>query len=206
MSIVFANTTLAAPIWRTDPPGQATTTYQEWTFDTDPIGWQMGDPPPVLNPEVDLNTYGDPTATLVLIGDLFPGWLELGLDRQGVWFSDDMGITLDIPNSDIVNEYKEIWIELGYKGDFDGASINTENGETITDLGHTIVPDGGQWNILTIGWLIEPNPTSETIHFDLSDSGVYLNYIIVDTICIPEPTTLLLLGLGCLGLIRKRGA
>jgi len=117
MSIVFAGTTLATPVWRTDPAGQPPTTYQEWTFDTDPYGWSPGDADPVLDPEVDLNSYGDPTATLDLMSaGPYTGWFDLTHERQGVWRAWDMGITLDIPNSDIPNDYTEIWGGMGLEG------------------------------------------------------------------------------------------
>lgn len=43
---------------------------------------------------------------------------------------------------------------------------------------------------------IEPNTEIEVIHFLRKDSGADVDYIIVDTICAPEPTTPAILALG----------
>ena len=74
----------------------------------------------------------------------------------------------------------------------------------VIDLGQQIdvQPDG--WLILTKGWRIEPNPQSEEIYLEIFDSGADINYLIVNTICIPEPATVMLLALGVITWIRRR--
>ena len=50
---------------------------------------------------------------------------------------------------------------------------------------------------------IRPNPAGEWIYFDLVQS-TNIEEIVIKTICIPEPMTLSLLGLGGLAVIRRR--
>ena len=45
-------------------------------------------------------------------------------------------------------------------------------------------------------WRIEPNPTQEFISIDHLNYGVGISEVVIDTICIPEPATLCLFGLG----------
>ncbi|MHC4646467.1 MAG: PEP-CTERM sorting domain-containing protein [Planctomycetota bacterium] len=63
--------------------------------------------------------------------------------------------------------------------------------------------DGDYWNI-TYHIILEPNPASETIWVQPRDCTLYIDEIVVDTICTPEPGTLLLLGLGGMVLLRRR--
>ena len=48
---------------------------------------------------------------------------------------------------------------------------------------------------------IEPNPAFEIVRID---GAVMVDEIVIDTICIPEPASLALLGLGGLALMRRR--
>ena len=70
---------------------------------------------------------------------------------------------------------------------------------------------------LTNGWatdvfelVIEPNPIAETIALYFSDGDsnpmypAYVDQVVIDTICIPEPATMSLLALGGLAVLRRR--
>jgi len=173
--------------------------YAEWGFDT-------GDNP--INPE----NYGIesgaalPEATITVTGDVHgdAGYYETGfLGRDGVWHSDLTEISLVMPNYPLPNEYKEVWVEVGFRGFLIDWGIDDPT-SGVTFLGQNVefLPDG--WKVLNIGWKIVPNPASETIYMAFEDSGADLDYVTVDTICVPEPLSIFLLGLGALALRRRR--
>jgi hypothetical protein len=205
--MVVSGIALGSPDWRGDP----FTTYQKWTFDD-------ADNPAA--PEVDLNSYGEARADIVVDGYTMgnaPGWYGYYMGRGGVWVGHVTTITLTIPNNPVANNYKEIWVEVGCRGHFppdvpvapseglslgEGYSVLTPLGSRVEDLGFAFTPTGDGWRTLVFGLRIYPNPESETIGFTLLNSGANVDYITVDTICIPEPATLAILGLGAL-LCRK---
>jgi len=197
--LLMAASAAAVPVWRTDPPGQVPTTYQKWTFDDDDN--------PAL-PEVDSNPFGTAVAEIAVTGDVHgfgPGWSEYYLGREGVWHAELTELWLDVPNFDVPNEFKEIWVEVGFRGELTQWDVLADPvSAAVTDLGYTVenLPDG--WKVLTIGWRIEPNPFAESIYLSFQDSGADVDYVTVDTICIPEPVSLCLLGLGGLILLYKR--
>lgn len=197
-AILIANTALATPIWRTNPPGQGTTTYQEWHFDND------SNP---AAPEVDNNPFGTATAGITVSGDIHgtqPGWYDQFLGRRGVWAAETTSLLLLIPNRPEPDDYKEIWVQVGFRGELVDSALTLPGG-TVFPLGSTVTQQGDGWMVLDIGWRIEPNPDWEEIYLEFFDSGADIDYVIVDTICIPEPVTMGLLVLGSLGLwIRRR--
>jgi hypothetical protein len=177
-------------------------TYQAWTFDN-------GNNPAA--PEIDDNIYGDPTATITVTGESCgapPGWYQSFLGRDGVWASELTTATLVIPNSPVTgaNTYKDIWLEMGYRTILLEDTVVTANipGLVVEKLEETITPtrdmygylDG--WYKLNVHWRIYPNPLEETIFLSVKDSGADIDYITVSTVCIPEPASLCLLGLGAL--------
>jgi hypothetical protein len=185
-----------SPSWRTDPPGLPPTTYQMWTFDDDDT---------LALPEISSNSYGMAEANIIVSGTVhtdLPGWYDTYLGRPGVWHGDLADVTLTIPNQPIPNLYKEVWMEVGCRGIFLGCDVISPQAG-VTSLGWSLVSAGQGWETLVFGFRIEPNPDLEVIHFLLKNSGADVDYIIVDTICIPEPTALALLAVGGM-LIRKK--
>ncbi len=196
---VIAGPAFAVPVWRTDPPGQPPTTYQKWTFDdSESVN---------VVPEIVSNAYGTPTADIAATGDVWgtAGWYASWLGRQGVWHGDITTITMRIPDTPLPNAYKELWVEVGFRGFLMEYSI-LDPPSGVTDLGYTIVEGGDGWKTLVFGFRIVPNPPLEVIYLALHNSGADLDYVTVDTICTPEPTTVALLGLGFAGLLGRKRA
>lgn len=198
ISIIVVTAASAVPIWRTDPPGQPPTTYQEWNFDD-------ADNP--ASPEVVANLYGMPTATLLGEPDYTFGWYENYDGHTGVWHAEFLDLVLEIPNREIPDVYKEIWIRVIYQGNIDIASVTPiPAGNNVTSLGLTITSiDDSFWKELVIGWHLEPNPQREIICLGFSGTGSSIDSVVVETICsIPEPATMVMLGLGALVLVAQR--
>lgn len=191
------------PVWADDynpPPwrGENNTTTQIWEFPTDT---NPSDPDSYVNP--------NGTANLTVTGDFpFTAWLADDKGHQGVWKFEDF-IKIDIANYVIQNPYKEIWIQLTFAAD-GGAGLSPLINTVPTLTGVPTLIDKQQvdsyyWRA-TYSLIIEPNPDFESIYIQPRDCTMYLDELVIDTICVPEPTTICLISLGTLVLLRKRKA
>jgi len=174
-------------------------TSQAWTFDAD-------DNPTV--PEISLNPYG--TATATITGAAPPEWVATLLERDGVWKAEGLEqVTLEIPNQMIRNPYKELYIEIGFLGDLANFSVFPQPfGGTVelTSQNVEVVDPINNWKRLTAWYRIEPNPDSESVCYSFSGNVAAIDYVIVRTVCVPEPLTVSLLGIGGLMVWRRRRA
>ncbi len=178
------------PDWR----GQENTTFQRWEF---------GDENPNPAPDLLDNPLGDPT--LQVAGSApFTLWLAQDSDRSGVWKFEDY-VQITIQNFDEQRPYKEIWIQLTYSADADPL-ISTVPGSTGGDAPIDKEQVGTLYWHATYSLRIEPNPDQETIYIQPRNCTTFIDEIVIDTICVPEPLTVCLLGLGGLALLRKRRA
>ena len=119
-------------------------------------------------------------------------------------------IVLDLKINDYLNynNYKYVWVDLGLtNGSVVDASVAAEPLPEST-LSVTNLQGPGPGTGADFGFLIEPNPYFEdiliNIHADSVNAPAVLDWIDVDTICAPEPATLLLLGLGTAMILRFR--
>lgn len=179
------------PPWR----GEPRTTFALWEFSTPDIF-----PPP----DVFDNPFGPPELEVNPFGD---GWLPSYNGRQGVWtLSGD--IFVDIPNFPEPLDMKWIWIQLTW------APIPFEPNPFPTVV-EELTP-GGPYagesiNVIPIGpedWIHEtflielfPNPDRERIHIF---GDIYVDELVIDTICIPEPAGMLMLVVALAGLLTRR--
>jgi hypothetical protein len=180
------------------------TTLQAWDFLTqaDPAapeaGWK--------------NANGEPSADL--IGDFTNNtvWLENDYGHQGVWIVDrakESDIAFHVRNFPQPNPYKEIWIQLVYSSQGDRAPdlFVQSNGQGqwqgISMVSSNAIDSMYAYALYHV--VLKPNPQFEIIRIKPQDCTVFVDSILIETQCIPEPVTMVLLGLGGL-ILRKRVA
>jgi hypothetical protein len=186
---------MAGVWWLPDAPGA---TYQQWHFTPDFVASSGAGY--TADPEVANNP--DENGIVATISPTYGGTIDYD-DQTGFWGSPAIHVALEIPNFEDLNLYKEIWVDLGEGVTASGIVVSAHDGGSVTFVSE-ILPGEGIWEF---GVLIRPNPEYEKINFYVQSATgvneVYLDYISVATICIPEPATLVLLGLGAI-LLRKR--
>lgn len=176
-------------------------THQEWTFDDD-------DNPAEPESDPDLNPYGTATAIIESgTGAAPPEWLLNFAGRTGVWQAEPLvEITIEVPNQMVANPYKEIYVEIGFLGELDSFAVYpVPSGDTLALIRpHEIVVDPvNDWKKLMAWYRLEPNPDKEYICYGFSGAAA-VDYVKINTVCVPEPLTISLLGLGGLMLRRRR--
>ena len=113
-----------------------------------------------------------------------------------------------IPNFEQMNPIKEIWLQLTYWSDgipnifVLPEGLNQEPMSLVNNTG-----GGSDWGQATYYAQIDPNPLFEEIWIRPVHCTLYVDELVIDTICtVPEPATICLFGLGALALLRKRRA
>jgi hypothetical protein len=184
----------SAPSWR----GTSGSTYQQWDFSTDvPI-------PPL--PDAVANPYGTPLLRVKPFGD----WIDVTGNRQGIWpLSGEIDVY--VPNWPEPRPEKEIWVQLTWQAtDVDPflpnqpvVGVTSQPLFDSMEMTRTDIVDFiPGWNHSVFRIYLYPNPSEEwfTIKGD-----ILVDQLIIDTRCIPEPTTMLLLGIGgAIALARRK--
>lgn len=192
-----------APTWR----GQPNTTYQAWGFDT------AAATPAVLEAGCD-NDYGTPSLTINGVSTGFPPvtyWKNTDNGHQGVWrMYGDSYAQIFLPNVPVINDQKIVQLQITYYASgYTGAdpelfvfSSPAYTNLVVNQISKVQLDEHYYYHAI---WeiVIEPNPYEETLYILPRDCTIYIDEIIVDTICIPEPATIAVLTLGGL-LLRKK--
>lgn len=170
----------------------------------------------------DFSTGANPAMAEIFDNYYAPNGVSADIDRvgtsgayptwsDGVWSGPSVKFTAHVPNTlnTAPDSYKEIVVEIGYRGYIDLANVKAW-GDTFTRTsrvtGTYLDTFGGIWTKVTDTYLIEPNPTTEEICYLLYDFGVQqqLDFVAISTVCVPEPMTMCLLGLGGLIISRRK--
>lgn len=196
-TMVWAHNLLPPP-WH----GQEGTTYQEWRFDNDNDT--------LVVPEEMNNPYGNATAQIT-VGEFGSGWMAggpPGWEQEGFWdIGRDGSIVLDIDNSLEPLLYKEIWVQVTYlQGPSEQPGLTVIGADFISQQTILVAPDPpSSWYLHQSRWRIEPNPDHEQIVLIGNPLwGSVIDQIVVHTICIPEPASIMLLLLGVGAILRRR--
>lgn len=190
----------SVPSWR----GEENTTFQAWGFDdaSNPASVELS----------SVNIYGAPTLNIINVfglTDWMPDYTTSQGTAYGVWklYAGQMEIT--IPNTDNTepDTWKEILIQITY---YDPGGVggniplvfNPLPSATVERTGRDELDNGFFHDTYRI--IIMPNPTSEDITISPIQCQLYVDEVIIDTACLPEPMTIAMLGLGGLMLRRKK--
>ena len=186
---------LNPPPWR----GLLGSTFQHWGFNQPSTGGpQLPDSGSLQNPNL-----GQPAL-------FFPGnsgWTPTFQGRTGiVTLGPGVPITFRIPNFDGGPEMtKHIWLQRTWWSALPTAQVVLPTGAHITPGFVNTVPLAGGWNHTTATWSLDHCPPMEDVTItNLTTSDVFLDQVVIDTICVPEPASMVALGLGAVALLRRR--
>jgi len=207
--------------WR-NMPG---TTYSHWTYDEDApnpgqfprvdapeTSWFVHHPDKVDPMDMEFkDIYGEDYPELNLDGIFSlqlwtnppPVWAPEFLGRTGVLTNFEVG-SWDIFNFTHDQPFKEIWLQITWWGE---TQIGMEPVDVPGVLEVELVDEidlGGGWKHTTFRSLISPNPDWEAIELWGDGGPIAIDQIVIETYCVPEPATMMLLGLGGLGLLRRK--
>ena len=212
--LICASMALAATVpldWDTNPYY----TYQSWSFTTglpaepDPCFISPGSPAMTLSPEVSWDSSG----RAILYGGAPVGGPEASWTTRGVIMS------IYVPNQPVPELQKEIWMSAVLQATpgiipFLTVGVYDENDLPADVISYDIIPIDEPSGIFEIVATLafDHQPPYEYVDFDVindfepigGNEVAILDYITVATRCVPEPTTLALVALGSIALIRKR--
>lgn len=182
--------------------GAPRTTHQFWGFNEGFVGGFVGDAR-LVTAEVVINP--NPAGVNMLVTVPEPGGWDL---ENGRFVGYEMWLDITIPNFPNPNQFKEIWVDVGLsRGTVSFLGISAGEDPDSFTFEHLDGP--GPSGQADFGFRIFPNPAWETIRIGIvgaTCNPAILDYVQIDTICIPAPGGLLLGGIGAslIGWLRRR--
>jgi len=179
------------PDWRGGPDS----TWQHWQFP------DAGTP---TGPDEGSNPYGDPVGTVN--GGV---WHESSSGETGLWrLRDSQGdnMSFDVPNANNPAQSKKIvHIQITWK-DFDGFD------RPVIDfvpsgwefLGEVNTEISAAWDHWASDWLYPSCLGEETIVIRPGEDDSWIDQVVIDSQCIPEPGSMTVLGLAAAGVFLAR--
>jgi hypothetical protein len=172
--------------------GSPNTTYQDWTFAT------SANP---VTPDLGLyNPYGMPTGTIVS-----GVWHNFYDNHVGVWtLASSASMDFHVPNTPYdPTRFKEVWTQITWQSGNGGSPFVTVDGVAAQLILSAPVGNGG-WMQNVYESVLWPNPSWEDV---IIRGNIDVGQVVIDTQCIPEPSSLALLAVGAVSLLytsRKR--
>ncbi len=195
VAFALCSTSRADDIMPPDWRGEENTTWQAWEFfDDENPAW----------PDFENNPYGDPYAEIDLGAST--SWYQNYLGEDGVWMVQE-NLELYIPNYQNPNPYKDIYLQMTYHpGDLGYEPlIRIDYGQGLYEYAYpTHTAPMGEFTYSVWEARIEPNPVEEWITIKPAFCSFHVDEVVVDTACVPEPATVVLLGLGGVLLLGRK--
>jgi len=202
-SNALAVVTLEDDLNPADFRGGPGSTLQAWYWDTPETGVSPADA------EVDMNAYGTAVAEITVNGS--DAWMSEYLGQVGVFEVDHTDLSdliITVPNVPQENFVKHIWLQMVFHADaghIPNMYVIPEGDyaayEEMDMVASQVVDD----NYLHVTYALDLpfNPEWEYIFIRPGDCEMFVDSVIVETQCIPEPMSMVVLGLGSL-LLRLR--
>lgn len=187
---------------------QPNTTTQEWTFPDQNLPHAPDNNSILWNPNgtaQQLDTHNQGSGFL---------WLPTFNGRTGIYQLNPSGpagpsiLVFGIPNTQTPQPRKDVWAQITWFVDAGTTSVDlTPFGGSVppTTVENGTVLDAFGWRHSTFSYVLQPNPSFE--YYQIRNNSavpIYIDQVVIDSQCVPEPASMAILGLGVVGLVCAR--